>query len=559
MPSKNSQKLIFLAAGIVIALAFFSFYLELLSYKKIAQGVMVAGENISGLNYDAVKNKVNELANETKQQNLQILYGDKKWSVLPENIGISFDVDQTAQEIISVGHKKNIFSSLAQQAASFFNGRNIGLVYWFDEQKFNNFIQENLASLERPAKNATLKYRPVTDDFILVAAQDGQIFDIVDFKNQIEHEIASSNQKPILLSQITQKPILISDNNDAAGTQAKQILDEAPYLLQNGSSTWPIEKQILADWLEFEPAQDAPQTMTVAISPDAVKDFLAQLAPSINQEPVNATLTFKDGKVQAFALSQKGTDLNIEDSASQISQDILVGEKVIDLQVNEKEPQITTETIDTLGITDLLGVGTSTYAGSPKNRIYNISIGAGKINGLVVDPNQEFSIVQALGTIDETTGYLPELVIKNNKTIPEYGGGLCQISTTLFRAAMNAGLKITERYPHAFPVHYYNPQGFDATIYPPHPDLRFLNDTPNHILIQSKIKGSVITFEIYGTADGRQAKIIGPTILASNPDGSMKTVLYQEIWRDGVMERKDTFRSNYRSPALYPVERNPLE
>ena len=154
---------------------------------------------------------------------------------------------------------------------------------------------------------------------------------------------------------------------------------------------------------------------------------------------------------------------------------------------------------------------------------------------------------------------MPELVIKHNKTVPEYGGGICQVSTTAFRAAVNSGLKIIERYPHAFPVKYYNPQGFDSTIYPPHPDLRFLNDTPKNILIQVKIEGTTLIFEFFGTADSREVKIKGPTILSASEDGSMKTILYQEIWRDGKMERQDKFFSNYKSPALYPVEKNPLE
>jgi len=108
-------------------------------------------------------------------------------------------------------------------------------------------------------------------------------------------------------------------------------------------------------------------------------------------------------------------------------------------------------------------------------------------------------------------------------------------------------------------VKYYNPQGFDATIYPLHPDLRFINDTPNNLLIQSRVVGNKLIFEFYGTADGREVKIIGPKILSSKPDGSMKTVLYQEIWRDSQLERKDTFNSNYKSPNLYPVIKNPLD
>jgi len=121
-----------------------------------------------------------------------------------------------------------------------------------------------------------------------------------------------------------------------------------------------------------------------------------------------------------------------------------------------------------------------------------------------------------------------------------------------FGAAMAAGLKITERYPHAYPVKYYNPQGFDATVYPPHPDLKFINDTPNYILLQAKIDGTKLTFEIYGTSDGRQVSLVGPKILYANTDGSMKTIMSQQIWRNGQMQREDFFPSLYRSPNLYP-------
>jgi len=558
MLNKKTQKLIFFMTGVVTASVFFSLYLEALNYKRVAQGVSVAGENFSGLNYETAKNKINDLIIKTEQQTIEIRYSDKKWLVLPEGLGISLDPEQTINETYSIGRSKNFFVGLARQIESFFKRKNMGLAYWFDEQKFNNFIQENLSGLQTPAKNATLKYDSQTEDFLFVPAQDGEVFDSNDFKNQLVKRLSSSIKTPIELKKIIDQPALTQDKDNIAKNKAKAIIDSAPYQLKNGSDSWPIDKQTLLDWLDFVPANQG-KTMAVAISQEGIKDFLSQLAPSINKEAVNARLSVQNDKVVAFDLSQEGLELQIDESAKKISQGIQDGEKEIILAVKRIEPNISTQTIDTLGLTSLLAVGTSSFAGSPNNRIHNISVGAAKLNGILLKPGQEFSFIENIGEIEAAQGYLPELVIKNNKTIPEYGGGLCQISTTLFRATVNAGLKITERFPHAFPVRYYNPQGFDATVYPPHPDLRFLNDTPGNILIQPKIKGTQITFEIYGTKDNREVKIIGPTILQSNSDGSMKTVLYQEIWRDGVLERKDTFRSNYRSPALYPVQRNPLE
>lgn len=121
-------------------------------------------------------------------------------------------------------------------------------------------------------------------------------------------------------------------------------------------------------------------------------------------------------------------------------------------------------------------------------------------------------------------------------------------------------MKITERFPHSFPVVYYSPQGFDATIYPPHPDLRFINDTPGHLLIQTKVIENSLIFDFYGTDDERQVKLIGPIHYDIKPDGSMKAKLTQEVYdADGDLIREKTFYSNYKSPSLYPIERNPLE
>ena len=152
------------------------------------------------------------------------------------------------------------------------------------------------------------------------------------------------------------------------------------------------------------------------------------------------------------------------------------------------------------------------------------------------------------------------MVIKKDKTVPEYGGGLCQVSTTAFRAAINTGLEITRRTAHAFPVVYYDPQGFDATIYPPWPDLRFINNTPSYVLVQTKINDYDLIFEFYGTNDGRKIEIDGPLQYDIKEDGSMKAKLFQKVYdkKNNLIIDK-TFYSDYKSPDLYPIEKNPLE
>jgi vancomycin resistance protein YoaR len=263
----------------------------------------------------------------------------------------------------------------------------------------------------------------------------------------------------------------------------------------------------------------------------------------------------EDGKVSVFALSKNGIELDREKSLKIIfnyfKNNINTGE--IRLAYAEIPPEVTTDSIDNLGIKNLIGEGTSNFAGSPKNRIHNIHVGAKKFNGILIKPGEEFSFIKTLGPVDESTGYLPELVIKTDKTVPEFGGGMCQVSTTAFRAAIYSGLKITARRNHAYPVSYYNPQGMDATVYIPNPDLRFKNNTPGHILIQTKIEGTKLIFDFFGTDDSRQTNITGPKITERNSDGSMKATFTQEVSdKDGNQIIKDIFNSAYDSPSKYP-------
>ncbi|MBU4030992.1 VanW family protein, partial [Patescibacteria group bacterium] len=224
---------------------------------------------------------------------------------------------------------------------------------------------------------------------------------------------------------------------------------------------------------------------------------------------------------------------------------------------DKASPKITLEKTNQLGVNSLIGQGTSNFAGSPNNRVHNIKTGAAKFNGLILTSGEEFSFNNLLGGSGAEQGFLPELVIKNYQTIPEYGGGLCQISTTFFRAAVNSGLKITERKAHAFPVVYYNPQGFDATIYEPKPDLRFINNTPSHLLIQTAIEGTKLTINFYATDDGRKVKIDGPYTLEKKENGSMKAVLTQKVYNaNGEITEEQIFYSNYNSPNAYTTPAN---
>jgi vancomycin resistance protein YoaR len=188
----------------------------------------------------------------------------------------------------------------------------------------------------------------------------------------------------------------------------------------------------------------------------------------------------------------------------------------------------------------------------------------------LIKPDETFSFNKTLGPVDSSTGYLPELVILENKTTPQFGGGMCQVSSTAFRAALNAGLPILERTAHAYPVSYYKPFGVDATIYLPKPDLVFKNDTGKYIFIQTHIEGTKISFDFYGTKpqrsilfDGNDKATAGvfpvekvnPGIYDQGARGnnSFTASVYRFVYDTaGKLIRTDKFISKYDSPDKYP-------
>lgn len=286
----------------------------------------------------------------------------------------------------------------------------------------------------------------------------------------------------------------------------------------------------------------------------AISRYIDLLAPDVNREPSNPIFgETEERTVTILEAGKNGLALRKPEAVAAIRTAVETGADTVGLPVDITPPIIGSTDPEALGIRELIAEATTDFRGSPKNRVWNIERALKQFQGAIVAPEAEFSFVTLLGEVDGEHGYLPELVIKNNKTEPEFGGGICQVSTTVFRTAIYAGMKITARRNHAYPISYYKPYGMDATVYVPLPDFRFVNNTPGHVLLVSSIEGTKLTFRFYGTGDGRKVEIDGPHILESNPDGSMKTTFSQKVTDDsGTVFLEDTFPSTYKSPDLYP-------
>lgn len=262
---------------------------------------------------------------------------------------------------------------------------------------------------------------------------------------------------------------------------------------------------------------------------EVLDDTLDRLVQAINIPVQDALFEFRGGKVTAFRPSKDGREVNIEETKKLFSEAVVAIPSsddlsiVIPLPVNAVKPLLTTDRVNAFGIKELIGRGYSEFSHSIPGRVHNVALAAAKLHGLLIKTGETFSFNEALGDVSAATGFQPAYVIKEGRTVLGDGGGVCQVSTTLFRAALAAGLPIVDRRAHAYRVAYYEQAGYkaglDATVFAPSVDLKIKNDTPGYILIQTKAdtKSMTLTFELYGTSDGRKAEIYNHVVGSITP------------------------------------------
>ena len=331
-----------------------------------------------------------------------------------------------------------------------------------------------------------------------------------------------------------------------ASWQSDQILPANPIL--------NLRPAIFTDLLQLSIGGSSAKTDTaknVHYNIEKLYTYIKNLSGQITATATEHSLQIDNNQATAFTPPQTGISLDVFNSTLNALNGLETSATSSELTVLKQEPKTFLGDLNNLGINELIGEGVSSFKGSPKNRIWNIGIGVKKMTGIIIPQGAEFSFDNALGPVTKAEGYLPELVILSDKTVPEDGGGLCQVSTTMFRAVMPAGLPVTARINHAYAVSYYSPQGTDATIYPGSADLKFINNTPGAILIWPYFKDkTTLIFDFYGSSDGRKVVLHTPIITDRLPDGSMKASWQRDIIKDGVTATK-IFKSVYQPPALF--------
>lgn len=482
---------------------------------KIYPGVKVASISLSGLTPEA-----SYLLLEQASQGLNTLTLDNGQKIPLTDLGIEYDLKATVDEAYLRGREDNPLLSLRNNFLNLTTGVDLPVVLKVDQIKLDQALKTLAKSIDQPATDASITLNKGV--IAVSSSHEGMVLDQTWVKNQILESLRHLQKNNIVLIKRKVEPKVTEAQAQKAKTETEQILS-APVKVKFNDKTWVIQNDQALKLLSFEatssatPQGSSPYELKVSISSEGIASFVSNLAKEINQPGTDARIEYTNGQITSLVPEQEGRQVDLIEARRRIEVALRSNNKLVDLPVSVTKPAVTLAVINNLGIRDLLGSGKSRFAGSGADRIYNLSLSSQKLHGVLVPSGETFSMYKAVGDVESYTGYREAYIIIDGQTKVGVGGGVCQVSTTLFRAILNAGLPIEERHPHAYRVGYYeqdNPAGIDASVYFPTSDFKFKNDTAGYVLIQRKLDlaTSTLTFEIYGQSDGRKATISRPIV-----------------------------------------------
>jgi vancomycin resistance protein YoaR len=560
----------FVVAAAITLLAFEAYYSQ-----RVLPGVYVWGVDLSGLTQATAKQRLETHFRYPRDRFPLVRHEGQSWPVDPADAGVELDVEATVDAALAVGKGPELVQALLDQARSILKGQAIVPRFNVDPAGMAAFLDRIAREVDVPPTDADLLVEPDLTITALPSAYGRQI-DRDAAEQALSARIASLAGGDVLLPMRTVEPTLSSIS--AAQSQAVRILS-APLLLgvpdQPELGWWELSRPALAGMLTLSRTIDmtGQPTATASLDPGAVAHFVEGIAPQISRPPRDVQFRWDDAAGGLIVVSEEvpGQVLDVGRAVELLQAYALSTEREVPLPLQSIRPSLTREDLPAFGITERIGQGRTSFAGSPAGRVTNIAVASSRFDGVMVAPGESFSFNHYLGEVSAEEGYAEAYIIFGDRTTVGLGGGVCQVSTTAFRAAFWAGLPITERWAHGYRVGWYEPPvGMDATIYSPDVDLRFVNDTRHWILIQSHVdlQAGTLTFDFFGTSTGRSVVMEGPhtgepiphgePIYRDDPTlatGTAKQIEWAKegldvsvvrvVYQDGVEVRRDTFVSHY--------------
>lgn len=554
--------------------------------RRIYPNVSIRGVGVGGMLPEAARNTLKRSYGAFLNNPVEIRFAGQSWWPTAEDLGLELDFDTALDEAFAMGRGGTRGDNLRSAAAVWEYGIDLPLRLKIDQTRMQSYLLTVAAQIEAPPQNADLQLRAGQ------VLQTPELWGVQVLVDDTVAEITAAAQslepQPVDLRTRMLAPRL-RDADIAPLAGELQTLLGAPIVLQSPTSRcaplcrWAWGPDRIAEWLRLRHTTDASghPAITLSIDQTAIRSALLPVASALREEGTLPRVDWNNGALQITTPGDPGRGLDADQALAQINAALYAPERLIDLPLMPLPPPVNETNLASLGITQQVGLGISSFARSEQYRITNIRAGARQMQGRLIPPGASFSFNDTLGAVTAEQGFVEGLAIVDNRTQKEWGGGLCQVSTTVFRAAFWGGLPIAERHEHSFRISWYEelgePPGLDAAIFTGVQDMRFVNDTGGWLLMQSYVdlERQRLTIALYGPPTGRDValdykileRIPAPTrpVYVNDPErpagtirktdsarGGLRVDVYRTVSQNGRLIAQDTFDTLFKPwPDIY--------
>ncbi len=501
--SRRRLPIILIAVGSIVALVVLAIVIDAaLYYNKVHAGVSVSGYNLGGLTPDEATTQLGAMVDDAQSSGIVLTDGVRSWTVMPAEVGTHMDVEGAVAAAMDVSREGNVFTDIGRRFKLYFSHVDLPLNGAVDSAMLDKRLAGIAQEIDLAPVNAGLAIEGT--QIKVIEGQNGIAVDQATLGEELTSVLLTLHSTELEIPTVVVEPEVQAEDNAAAQEQAETMIS-APVVLKDGDQSWSLTPTQIASYMEFKSEmQNGVSTLVPYLAAAGMNPFFDQIADKVAKEPANATFK-SDGEKAWVVPGTLGQELNREKTAEAIyAASLKSSGRTADVGVDTTEPELTTEEAEARGIKDLLASYTTPpYAGSG-NRQINVRITTEYASNVMLAPGEVYNFDKQIGPRTAARGYkLAPGIVGPGKLEDVFGGGICQVSTTLFNAVFFAGLEVVERHNHSIYIDHY-PKGRDATVTGGGKNLRFKNDTSHWIWIRGVSDGVTTTFNIYGTSEGRK-------------------------------------------------------
>ena len=485
---------------------------------KIYPNTMIGDINVGGMTAEEALEAVQARANELIQHGVSYTYESHTWQPTLTDLGISVDVHGAVEQAFAKGRDEKAADRLLSTNEMLQNTEIIPLKFSLQPWKMQDWFEQVDTDIDKPAIDATFTVKGA--DLVITQDSTGIVADRKTIQANIMESLAKLEAISGDLPTETDLPRITKADLEANEHEVLNVLSNA-VTVRFEDKRWEIEPEEVSEFMVItSESEDGTAVTHVDFDRRLLADYLtARFAPEVNRMPVNATVQFYGGKLSATSNAQDGKTLKGPALADLVAESFLANHERVDIPVVTSQAKVREDNLDSLGIKERIVRVDSNYTSDVgTERAINIEVGVRLLNNTIIAPGDDFSFNGAIGSIEANPDFAGGTAIVAGVIQDEFGGGICQVTTTAFRAGIMAGFPITEWYPHTYRLTGYERDGwgpgFDASILQPDyqdpkdwADLKFTNNTDNFILISSWAEGGIHIIEIYGTNPGWDVQI----------------------------------------------------